>query len=128
MLYNPWPARRKKILFAILAVSIVVLVAVIIFNIRQKKQPVRRNDMGEQGTGAGSAEEKQKAMLDAINKANGSGAGQAGGEPAGGQNKKQQEMKDTIGKNNSQTQPISREESAKRAEDMLNEMNKANKK
>lgn len=73
-------------------------------------------------------EEKQKAMLDAINKASQEGAKENSATPNGEQDKKQQEMQDAINKTNSQTQPISQEESTRRAQDMLNEMNKANKK
>lgn len=73
-------------------------------------------------------EEKQKAMLDAINKAGQEGMQENSATPTDEQGKKQQEMQDAINKTNSQTQPISREESAKKAQDMFNEMNKANKK
>lgn len=128
MLYDPWPSRRKKILVAILAIVAVALVAVIVFSIRQKKQEARQKGLNEQKREAKSAEDKQKAMLDAINKASQEGAKENSATPNGEQDKKKQEMQDAISKTNSQTQPISQEESARRAQDMFNEMNKANKK
>jgi len=125
---DPYWKMKKVARFLGVFLLVAGLLTLAIISYQKTKQKAVEKNENVSVSAPKTNKDKQKAMLEAINKTNEGGAGQTGGEPAGEQDKKQQEMQDAINKTSSQTQPVSREESARKAQDMFNEMNKANKK
>src|SRR4030042_3342746 len=120
MLYEPKKFGEKKIIFAGIAVLVVLLLIFVAVSVWQSRKQASLPKIPG-GQEAKSPEEKQKEMLDAINKAN---AGQVPLSPEE-QAKKQQEMLDAINKANEGVPPVSEEEAAKRQQEMLNAINEA---
>lgn len=121
-----WKIKKAaKFLGVFLLIAGLLTLAIISYQ-KTKQKVVEKNGNASMGASK-TSEEKQRAMLDAINKASQEGMKESGA-PNGEQDKKQQEMKGTIEKANQGTQSASQKEAAKKSQDMTNAINAANKK